>query len=176
MVRKILSATDPKLRTVSKPVAGIDKKVKNLVKDLKETLKVQKDPEGVGLAAPQIGKNQRVFVMLDEGKIKALINPRIVEVKKVKKKSKKKSEVMEGCLSIPHFYGPLERATVVKVEYLNEQDKKVTEVFKDFSAEIVQHEIDHLNGILFTDRLLEAKKPLYKMHGNEWEEVDFAKI
>lgn len=176
MVRKILRATDPKLRAVSKPVQKVDKKIKKLIADLKETLKIQKDPEGVGLAAPQIGKNQRVFVMIDNGKMRAMINPRIIEIKKTKKKNKKKSEVMEGCLSIPHFYGPLERAESVKIEFLDEKGKKKTEVFKDFSAEIVQHEVDHLNGILFTDRLLEAKKPLYKMKGKEWEEVDFAKI
>lgn len=176
MVRKILNAKDPRLRKTSKPVAGVDKKVKNLIRDLKETLKVQVDPEGVGLAAPQIGKSQRVFVMLDNGKMKAIVNPKILEVKKTTEKGKKKSEIMEGCLSIPHFYGPLERAKSVKVEYLDEEGEKVTEVFTDFSAEIVQHEVDHLNGILFTDRLLEAKKPLYKMKGNDWEEVDFANI
>lgn len=176
MVRKILNAKDPRLRKTSKPVTKIDKKVKSLIKDLKETLKVQVDPEGVGLAAPQIGKNQRVFVMLDNGKMRAVVNPEILEVKKARTKGKRKSEVMEGCLSIPHFYGPLERAKSVKLRFLNEDGKKVVEIFTDFSAEIVQHEVDHLNGILFTDRLLESKKPLYKMKGDDWEEVDFANI
>jgi peptide deformylase len=178
MVRKILGATDPKLRVVSKPVAKIDKKVQLLIKDLKETLSVQKDPEGVGLAAPQIGKNTRVFVMIDEGKIRALVNPKILEVIKPKAKTnpKKKSDIMEGCLSIPHYYGPLARSEKVRVYFLNEKGEKKQEIFSGFSAQIVQHEIDHLNGILFTDRLLEAKKPLYKMQGDEWEEVDFAKI
>jgi len=69
MLREILNAKDPRLREVSKPVKAIDKKIKALVKDLKDTLVVQKDPEGVGLAAPQIGKNVRVFVMMPEKEI-----------------------------------------------------------------------------------------------------------
>lgn len=174
MVRKILSTTDPRLRVPSKPVGKIDKKVTQIIKDLRDTLKIQKDPEGVGLAAPQIGKNLRIFVMLDDAEIRAVINPEIIKISKSSKKAKKtkKGDIMEGCLSLPHYYGPLKRADHITLKYLSPEGEAVTEEFVGFTAQIVQHEIDHLNGILFVDRLIEVKKPLYKLSGDSWEEVE----
>ena len=174
MVRKILSTTNPKLRVPSKPVGKVDKKVGQIIRDLTETLKIQKDPEGVGLAAPQIGKNLRIFVMLDDGEIRAIVNPEIVKISGSTGKAKKtkKGDIMEGCLSLPHYYGPLKRSDHIALKYLSPEGKEVTEDFVGFTAQIVQHEIDHLNGILFVDRLLEVKKPLYKLEGDSWEEVE----
>jgi peptide deformylase len=173
MIKKVVQAGDPRLRKVSKPINKIDKKILLLIADLKETLLAHKDPEGVGLAAPQIGKNLRVFVMRDGKELKTVINPEIISVTKVKAKKGKKNEALEGCLSIPHYYGPLRRGEEVKIKYLNEDGQKVIETFKNFPAQIVQHEIDHLNGFLFVDRLLEQKSPLYQIKGDEVEEVDF---
>ena len=79
---------------------------------------------------------------------------------------------MEGCLSLPHYYGPLKRPKKITIKYLNSEANEVIEDFVGFTAQIVQHEIDHLNGILFIDRLLTDKKPLYKLAGDEWEEVE----
>lgn len=175
MIAKILQAQDPKLREISKPVPKLDKKVISLIKDLKDTLSIQKDPEGVGLAAPQIGKNVQVFVMLDDKKIRTIVNPIVVKGGKKDKSEVKKTrarKILEGCLSVPHFYGPLEREKSITIKYLAEDGSEVTEEFIGFNAQIVQHEIDHLNGILFIDRLLEQKKPLYKLNGKEWEEVE----
>jgi len=174
MVRKILSTTDPKLRVLSKPVGKIDKKVTQIIKDLTDTLKIKKDPEGVGLAAPQIGKNLRIFVMLDDGQIRAIVNPEIVKISGsgAKTKKTKKGDIMEGCLSLPHYYGPLKRSDHITLKYLSPEGRQVTEEFVGFTAQIVQHEIDHLNGILFVDRLLEVKKPLYKLEGDSWQEVE----
>lgn len=174
MVRKILSTTNPKLRVPSKPVRKIDKKVIQIIKDLKDTLKIQKDPEGVGLAAPQIGRNLKIFVMLDDGEIRAIINPEIIKISGSSGKAKKtkKGDIMEGCLSLPHYYGPLKRSDHITLKYLSPGGRQVTEEFVGFTAQIVQHEIDHLNGILFVDRLLEAKKPLYKLEGDSWEELE----
>lgn len=172
MVKKILSVTDPILRKKSKPVKKIDKKVLSLIADLKDTLVVQENPQGVGLAASQIGKNFRVFAMKPKDKIKIIINPVIVSISKQKEKSKDEDKIMEGCLSLPHFYGPLKRPQEIKIKYLTEKGEKRTEVFKDFPALIVQHEIDHLDGIIFVDRLLEKKKPLYELKGDEWHEVE----
>lgn len=172
MVRKILSADDGMLRKKAKPVKKIDKKVKNIVRDLKDTLTAQKDPEGVGLAAPQIGKSIRIFVMMRGKDIKVVINPRVVGIAK---KDNEEPEAMEGCLSVPHYYGPLVRPESITVKYLNEEGKEVEETFKNFDAQIVQHEMDHLEGKLFVDKLLAQKKPLYKFtKKGEWEEVDFA--
>lgn len=176
MIRKVVTADNPTLRKKSKAVKKVDKKILQLVKDLKDTILAQKDPEGVGLAAPQIGKNLRVFAMREGKKIKIVINPKIVKMSKEKKLNEKdKGDILEGCLSIPHYYGPLSRSQRVTLEYTTEKGKKATEEFKGFPAQVVQHEVDHLNGILFTDKLLTQKKPLYKyVGGDEWEEVDFA--
>lgn len=174
MVQKIIQSGDPILRKVSKPVEKIDKKVLGLIQDLKDTLAVQKDPEGVGLAAPQIGKNLRVFAVDFKDLKRIVINPEIISIKKSKiKKIKTKSEILEGCLSLPHYYGPLKREDFIKIKYLDESGKEVIEEFKDFNAQIMLHEIDHLNGFLFVDRLLEQKKKLYKLDtDDEWEEVE----
>lgn len=177
MVQKIVQSGDPILRKKSKPVVKIDKKVLKLVQDLKDTLAIQKEPEGVGLAAPQIGKNLRVFAANYKGFDRIVINPEIIKIESGIKdeelgKKKSKKEILEGCLSLPYYYGPLKRAPKITVKYLNEKGENITETFEGFNAQIVLHEIDHLNGILFVDRLIEEKKPLYKVEGDEWEEVE----
>ena len=173
MVRKILAAKEQSLRMPSKPVERVDKKILQIVNDLRETLAAQKDPEGVGLAAPQIGKNLRIFVVVFNKISLVAINPEIVSVSsQLTEDSEKKDQIMEGCLSLPHFYGPLRRAKSITLKYLTPEGKEKTEEFSGFIAQIVQHELDHLKGILFVDRLLEQKKSLYRQAGDEWEEVE----
>jgi len=182
MVQKIVRSGDPILRRVSRPIGSIDRKTQKLIQDLKDTLSVQKDPEGVGLAAPQIGKNLRAFAVNFKNLKRIVINPEILDIKKaninkqrlpLRGKQKSKSEILEGCLSLPHYYGPLKREALVKIKYLDENGKEIIEEFKDFDAQIILHEIDHLNGYLFIDRLLEQKKKLYKLdEKDEWEEVE----
>jgi peptide deformylase len=169
MIKKILKADDPILRKKSKTIKKVDKKILSLIADLKETLIAQKDPKGVGLAAPQIGKNLQVFIMRPDDKLKTIINPEIISISKQKKEKK---QIMEGCLSIPNYYSPLRRVEKIKIKYLTEDGKEKVETFEGFRAQIVEHEIDHLNGILFTDKVLEQKKPLYKLKADEWEKVD----
>lgn len=160
------------MRQKAKNVSRVDKKVKSLVQDLKDTLINHKDPEGVGLAAPQIGKSLRVFVMTANNKLLAVINPKVIEIEKTKEKKKKRT-LLEGCLSVPYFYGPLTRADKVTLEYLTEDGEKITEKFTGFSAQIILHEIDHLDGILFIDHMLANNIPLYKQNKDgEWEEVE----
>lgn len=175
MIRKILLSSDPILRRVSKPVGKIDKKVQDLIKDLRDTLAVQKEPEGVGLAAPQIGKNLRVFLAKYKSFEKVVINPEIVKIEEKPhsaKASRGKKEILEGCLSLPYYYGPLKRAPIITIKYMNESGKYLTETFEGFHAQIMMHEIDHLEGILFIDHLLTEGKPLYKVEGEDWEEVE----
>ena len=176
MIRKILLSSDPILRRKSKPVTKIDKKVTELIKDLKDTLAIQKDPEGVGLAAPQIGKNLRIFFAKYKNFEKIVINPEIIKIESEsgKKGSVKKEgkEILEGCLSLPYYYGPLKRALKVTIKYMDEKGNVVTEAFEGFHAQIIMHEIDHLEGVLFIDHLLSEGKPLYKVDGDEWEEVE----
>jgi len=184
MVRKIVQSKEPSLRQKSKPVAGIDKKVLDIIRDLKDTLAVQKEPEGVGLAAPQIGKNVRIFVCDYKDFQRVVVNPKVLEIGEIDKKphsgmktlrdkaSRGKKEILEGCLSLPNYYGPLKRADKVTLKYLNEKGKEIEEAFEGFNAQIILHEIDHLEGVLFLDRLFEQKQPLYKVTGDEWEEVE----
>ena len=185
MILKILSVKEPTLRQKSKKVKKIDKKIKKLIVDMKHTLTAQKDPEGIGLAAPQVGKNLRIFLMKPNNKTEVIINPEILEkteklvVNKIssgkidgnKKNTKQKGKIMEGCLSLPHFYGPLARAEKIKIKFMDETGNEKEETYEGINAQIVQHEIDHLNGILFIDRLLEQKGKLFEYSGDEWEEV-----
>lgn len=175
MVRKVVQSGNPVLRQIAKNVSKVDKKTLEVVRDLKDTLKTQKEPEGVGLAAPQIGKSVRIFIADYKDFQRVVINPEILKTSETKSKgpkTKKHKEILEGCLSLPYYYGPLKRTGRVLLKYLNEKGEVVTEEFLDFNAQIIMHEMDHLNGILFVDRLLEEKKPLYKVDGDDWEEVE----
>ncbi len=177
MIQKIVSADDPVLRKKSKPVKKIDKRILKLVQDLKDTLVAQKDPPGVGLAACQIGKNVRVFAMKDGDRVRGIINPQILRKSDNRQSTTDNRKILEGCLSIIDYYGPLNRPQKLTLKYLNEKGEKKTKIFKGFPAQIVQHEIDHLNGVLFTDLLLKAREPLYKYNKDkEWEEVDFGNL
>jgi peptide deformylase len=175
MIRKVVEVPAVSLRQASKKVANLDKKIKDLIKDMKDTLEAQSDPEGVGLAAPQIGKNVRLFIINHNGKRLTIINPKVIFVSKAPSGVYKKGDnngIMEGCLSLPHYYGPLRRSNKVKISFKDEVWNTKTQEFSGFLAQIVLHEIDHLNGKIFVDRLLEQKAPLYKVVGDEWEEVE----
>ncbi|MGD0522997.1 MAG: peptide deformylase [Candidatus Microgenomates bacterium] len=173
MVRKIIRSGDPRLAAISKPVLKIDKKILKIRSDLEDTLKAQKDPEGVGLAACQIGVNLRMFAMIDKNQIKTLINPELLTAKPTTKKSTKvKNKILEGCLSLPNYYSPITRNYQARVKYTDYRGKEIIETFTGMSAQIIQHEIDHLNGIIFVQRLIEQKKPLYELKGDDWQEVE----
>ncbi len=168
MIRKIVKVKNPILRQLSKPVQKIDKKILNLIEDMQETLEAQKNPPGIALAAPQIGKNLRIFVIDYNQEKRVIINPQVL---KVSKKQILPGKTMEGCLSVPKYYSPLKRAESIKLSYQTPQLKTTTKWFKGFIARIIQHELDHLNGILFVDRALEQKATLYEVSANSWEKV-----
>ena len=173
MIQKIVTVKDPVLRNISKEVKVFDKKTFSLIKNLKETLYIQKDPIGVGLAAPQIGRNFRIFAMKPKDDITIIVNPIVVSVSKTPKDLMDEHiKLMEGCLSLPNLYGPLKRPDNIKINYLDENGEKQTKLFETFEAQIIQHEIDHLEGVLFTDRLIEQKKPLYELVNDEWVQVE----
>lgn len=163
----LLQAPHPVLSKKAEPISKIDKKVLLLIKEMAETLVVQKDPEGVGLAAPQIGKSLRLFIVKPTLKspIEAFINPEIVSFKnKEGKKKKVDSTKLEGCLSLKNIWGEVERNESVTITYLNEKGEILKKTFTGFNATIIQHEMDHLEGILFPKRVLEQKGILYKSH------------
>lgn len=181
MIRKIVTFREPKLRTETKEIKIIDKKILEILEDMRETLKVQKDPKGVGLAATQIGYPLKLFMMVDHGNIITIFNPKIITLSKSDNDPKGEDEeyIMEGCLSLPHFYGPVKRSWKVELKYdspemTNDKWQLIHkhETFEGFVAQIIQHETDHLNGKLFVDRLLEQKRQLYQLKNKKWHEVE----
>ena len=144
-VLDIKRAGNPVLKKVSEPVKRIDKKVKRILKDMTDTL--YKSGNGIGLAAPQVGILQRIVVIdLQDGKgLLELINPVITK--------KEGSRIAcEGCLSVPNFEGEVERAEYVECEYTDPHGKKQFIAADGLMAVCLQHETDHLDGILFTDK------------------------
>lgn len=149
------------LREHSQKIEQIDETLK---RQIKEMVKLMTDESGVGLAAPQVGITKRLIVMLDkkdsddEGKLLILINP---EKKKV---SKNIVELEEGCLSVQGPNGPVyafvSRPDSIEVEYMDIKGEKITHNFNGLSARIVQHEMDHLDGILFIDYLPVIKRTM----------------
>jgi peptide deformylase len=153
-LRDILVLPDKRLRDVSKPVDAIDGGVKKLVEDMFDTMY---DAPGIGLAAIQIGVPLRVVTMDlskkdDEKAPEVFINPEIVA------ETAEKSVHEEGCLSIPEYYEEVERPAGVTVRYLDLDGKRHEVEAKGLLATCLQHEIDHLNGVLFIDRLSKLKR------------------
>lgn len=153
-LRPILIIPDPKLRLVSEPVQAIDDDVRRLIDDMFETMY---DAPGIGLAAIQIGVPKRV-VTIDVAKKEeppapqVFINPEIVE------KSGDLSVYEEGCLSIPDIHEEVERPARVRVRYLDREGNPAEVEADGLLATCLQHEIDHLNGVLFIDHLSKLKR------------------
>jgi len=135
---------NPVLRKKSQPITEVDKDILNLIKDMTETmLKV----DGVGLAANQIGENIRIFVINPKlSKKYIFINPEITKI------SNKTELVEEGCLSLPNVFVKKERAKSLKIKAIDENGKQFKLKAKNMLARAIQHEMDHLNGILIIDK------------------------
>jgi len=158
---------------MAKPVDKIDKKVLSVIADMRSALISARNPEGVGLAAPQIGVPLRIFFARPDLKKQPLlfINPEILKYSQRLQTPDTKHGVYEGCLSVPHHYSPIQRSMSVTVSYQTVEMINKTDIFTGFLAHIVQHEVDHLNGILFIDHVLTQKSKLYHIQGKEWEEI-----
>ena len=141
-VLPILKVGNPILKNQSTPIQKIDKNIRKLIQDMFDTMT---EAEGVGLAAPQVGENVRLIVLnMGEGPFE-IINPVII------------NEVgeqvgVEGCLSVPGFYGDVTRFMQVTVGGINSKGKKVKVTGEGLLARALQHEIDHLDGVLYLDR------------------------
>lgn len=193
---QIIKAPNPVLSQKAKRIVKVDKAVSRLIAEMIEAMEAASDPIGVGLAAPQVGKSLQLFIAKPSKKSKILvfINPKIV--KKEKKLSKttrlqtpKRSDggqesasggeehkKLEGCLSLLNIWGGVERFDSIWVSYLDGAGKKHNRRFNGFLATILQHEIDHLDGILFPKRVLEQKGTLYKSEKDEKGEDIFEEI
>lgn len=170
----IVCTPNPVLSQKAKEVHKIDNSIRSLIKHMKQTLIAQKDPEGVGLAAPQVNTSLQIFIVKPSPKSpeQVFINPEIQPIKTKKRANEQSSSVkLEGCLSLPSIWAEVKRAESITVSYLNEEGEKKTETFSGFPATIVQHEFDHLQGILFTKRVLEQKSQLYKSHKEKGKDV-----
>jgi len=138
------------LRKNAAPIEKFDNELIDLVAKMFETMKLGK---GVGLAAPQVGLEQRLFVVQIEGDTpRVFINPEIVQT------SLELESFEEGCLSIPGVYADLDRPSGIRVQAWNERGRRFVLEAEGFLARVIQHELDHLNGILFTDRLPEKSR------------------
>lgn len=172
-ILRIRTVPDPMLKKKAKPVRNLDRDILHFISDLKETLLTTKDPKGAGLAAPQVGKLLRIFIVRQGQKFKTFINPRIT------RRSKKlntdilpeKEWTLEGCLSIPNIYGLVQRPHKVEVQYMDENGEIIKEKSEGLESSYVQHEYDHLEGVLFTEHTLTQGGKLYKLIGDAWEEI-----
>ena len=188
---KIITAPNPTLRQKAQAVTVFDKKFFDFLRQLADTLIKKEKPSGVGLAAPQVAKSIRVFAAIlgeknqasEKPIIEFFINPVITKFSDKKILGLANGEDrFEGCLSVPLLYGPVPRYEWIEVEYqsLTDQDilGKKTEIknkktrFQDFDARVIQHEYDHLNGILFTDHILQNNLPICVEKEGKWIEVE----
>jgi len=161
MIYPIVAYGDPVLRKRAKDLNADDPNLPKLIEDMFETMY---HACGVGLAAPQIGKSLRLFVVdaeaLDEktcqGFKKVFINPEIIE------QSGQPWDFEEGCLSIPNIRENVRRQPTIKIKYFDQNWQAQEEVFDGLKARVIQHEYDHIEGVLFTDKLSALKKRLLK--------------
>lgn len=164
-IRKIVTLPEPVLRRKARPVTKFDKDLQTLIDDMIETMR---DAPGVGLAASQVGVPERVIVVeyaepeeVEEGeeppevepKLYVMVNPEIV-------KASVETEIgIEGCLSIPGLVGEVERQYEVRIKGLNRRGQPMKLKVDGWLARIFQHEIDHINGVLFTDHATKVWQP-----------------
>lgn len=151
MIYEIRTYGDSCLSEVNQLITDIDDNIKELLEDMLETMY---DTSGVGLAAPQIGINKQLFVIDIGNGPRKVINPEIIEM------SDDCNESDEGCLSVPGIYKKVKRSNKIKVKYLNENGENIEEEMEGFLAKAFQHENDHLNGILFIERISPISKRL----------------
>lgn len=152
-VLTLCSKHDPVLRRKAKKIANIDGSIQQLIDDMIDTMRVA---SGVGLAAPQIGKSLRIAVIEIPGEeIIVLINPEVI---------KRSGEYLltEACLSVPGYCGEIKRSVWIKVKAQDRQGRKIRIKGEGLLAQALEHEIDHLNGILYIDRI-ESPDKLYKV-------------
>lgn len=150
MIYEIKIYGEDSLRAISTPVEEITTEIKDILDGMVETMH---DINGVGLAASQVGVNKRMFVIdVGDGVVRRVINPELLEL------SDTIEDCEEGCLSIPGIYKNVKRSTHVKIKYTNEDGKEVVESAEGLLARAFQHEYDHLDAILFVDKVSPVAK------------------
>jgi len=147
VIYEIKKYGDPVLREKTVEVETVDDNIREILQNMTETMY---DKKGVGLAAPQVGISKRMLVLDWSGEgeeLRKVVNPVITPL------TEEKIDWEEGCLSIPGIYKKVERVAKIRVDYLNEKGEKITEELEGFPAIVMQHEFDHLEAVLFVDRI-----------------------
>jgi len=188
---KIVTSPNSILTSPTKKVERFDGSLRKLVKDMDQTLRAQVNPQGVGLAAPQVGKNLAVFIVkpTPEAKTETFVNPKIVksevgswkleenknnkkpQTSNLKPRTSKHKTKLEGCLSIPKIWGSIKRAEKIYLEFQDLSGNTHKKWFFGFKALVIQHEVDHLKGVLFTQRALEQNSQLYEEKEGKLEKL-----
>lgn len=159
---EIVIAPDQRLRVKTKPVDKVDARLKQVIREMERLTKTFVDPEGVGLASTQIGRDEQLFVAKQtDGSFKAYLNPTILSC------SKKQSLLFEGCLSIPKYWSKISRPVAITVSYMDKEGNQIKERLTGFAAHVFQHEYDHLQGRLFMDIVLDQRARLWKVVGRD---------
>lgn len=164
-MKAIVQVPNVLLTTPAKEVTFFDKKLRVMIAVMKKILVSADKPKGVGLAGPQAGYPYRIFLTKPAGnkEIRIFINPRIVKLSKETTDGVPEREnKLEGCLSIPNVWGKVKRQQGLTLEFQDQEGNTHTEEFSGFIATIIQHETDHINGILFTHRVIEQKGKFYQ--------------
>ena len=160
-IRPIIETPDARLREISRPVDGVDDAVRALIDDMFDTMY---DAPGIGLAAIQIGEAKRVVVMdlqeEEDADGKPIRAPRVFVNPEISEPSAERSSYNEGCLSIPEQYADVARPASCRVRWLDEQGAVHEEEMDGLLATCMQHEIDHLNGVLFVDHISKLKRDM----------------
>lgn len=172
MIKKILTIPEDntKLRQKSTEVVNFDKSTVQVVTDLIDTVEAQTDPVGLGLSAPQIGVFKRIFVARVRNKIKHFVNP------KIEKFSKKEIALMEGCFSVPDLYGHVIRPAEIDLESCDMHGKNQKSHYKGLPSRIIQHEMDHLDGILFVDHVHDQNGKIFKVEKDKKGKEQFVEV
>jgi len=165
---QVVKAPDPRLRIVTKPVKKITPELLRTTREMIKLTKTFKDPEGVGLASTQVGLDGSFFVALvsnpkkdEPERYASFFNPQILSF------SEATREHVEGCLSTLNYWGFVTRSRSVRAIYLDETGRQVTKTLTGLLAHIFQHEVDHLNGVLFQDRVMQQGGKFYKVTGKD---------
>ena len=160
-LRPIIEVPDPRLRMVSEPVDQVDDALRDLIADMFDTMY---DAPGIGLAAIQVGVPKRVIVMdlqeQEDEEGKPIREPRVFVNPEILEPTEEHSVYTEGCLSVPDQFADVERPARCRVKWLDEQGEAHDEVFEGLLATCIQHEMDHLEGIVFIDHLSRLKRDM----------------
>lgn len=171
----IVSIPNPVLFQKAEAVKTLTPKIKKFLAEMTDVLAKADNPKGIGLAAPQVGLSLRIFIirLKENAPLHVFINPDIIESSK---ECEEKPDMLEGCLSIPTIWGPVKRHKTLRLRFMDLTGTVQEKTFSKMMATAIQHEMDHLDGTLFTTRVLEQQGKLFRMEKDEKGETVFKEV